>query len=44
VEYTVILAFPGFGEERENAEEIVERALEWLNTNKDEPGSGSPTR
>jgi len=38
VEYTVILAFPGFGEEREHAEEIVERALEWLNTNKDEPG------
>jgi hypothetical protein len=38
VEYTAILVFPGFGEERENAETIVESALHWLNTNKDEPG------
>jgi hypothetical protein len=38
VDYTVILVFPGFGEERENAETIVESALHWLNTNKDEPG------
>jgi hypothetical protein len=38
VEYTVILIFPGFGEERENAETIVESALHWLNHNKDEPG------
>lgn len=38
VDYTVVLVFPGFGEGRENAEAIVESALEWLNTNKDEPG------
>jgi hypothetical protein len=38
VDYTVILVFPGFGAERENAETIIENALEWLNTNKDEPG------
>ncbi len=38
VEYTVILVFPGFGAERENAEMIVEGALEWLNNNKEEPG------
>jgi len=38
VDYTVVLLFPGFGEARENAEELVEAALEWLNTNKDEPG------
>jgi hypothetical protein len=38
VEYTVILVFPGYGEERENAEAIVEAALEWLNNNKEEPG------
>ena len=38
VEYTVILIFPGFGSERENAEMIVEGALEWLNNNKEEPG------
>lgn len=38
VDYTVLLVFPGFGPERENAEAIVEAALEWLNTNKDEPG------
>src|SRR5690242_307180 len=36
--YTVILVFPGFGSERENAESIVESAIDWLNTNKDEPG------
>src|SRR3954469_25921749 len=38
VEYTVILVFPGYGPERENAETIVEGALEWLNNNKEEPG------
>src|SRR5947208_13053305 len=38
VDYTVVLVFPGFGEERENAEAIVEAALEWLNNNKEEPG------
>jgi hypothetical protein len=38
VDYTVVLVFPGFGEERENAETIVESALHWLNTYKDEPG------
>jgi hypothetical protein len=38
VDYTVVLVFPGFGTERENAETIVESALEWLNTYKDEPG------
>jgi hypothetical protein len=38
VDYTVVLVFPGFGAEREAAETIVESALEWLNTCKDEPG------
>jgi len=38
VDYTVVLLFPGFGEAREYAEEIVQTALDWLNTNKDEPG------
>lgn len=38
VEYQVLLVFPGFGTERENAEEIIEAALEYLNTQKDEPG------
>jgi hypothetical protein len=38
VEYTVVLVSPSFGEERENAEESIEAALEWLNTNRDEPG------
>ena len=38
VDYTVILVFPGFGGEREFAESLVESALEWLNTYKDEPG------
>ena len=38
VDYTVLLVFPGFGAERENAENLVEGALNWLNTNKDEPG------
>jgi hypothetical protein len=38
VEYTVILVFPGFGTERENAETVVESALEWLNNNREEPG------
>jgi hypothetical protein len=30
--------FPGYGTERENAETIVESALEWLNTFKEKPG------
>jgi hypothetical protein len=38
VDYTVILVFPGFGAERENAEAVVESALDWLNTTKIEPG------
>jgi hypothetical protein len=38
IDYKVVLVFPGFGEERENAEQIVEAALQYLNTQKDEPG------
>jgi hypothetical protein len=38
VEYLVVLVFPGFGDERENAEQIIEEALHYLNTEKDEPG------
>src|SRR5262249_35259694 len=38
VDYTVVLVFPGFGGEREHAEDIVESALDRLNTNKEEPG------
>jgi hypothetical protein len=38
VDYTVVLVFAGFGAEREHAETIVESALDWLNTNKEEPG------
>jgi hypothetical protein len=38
VEYKVVLVFPGFGEERENAEQLLEEALGYLNTQKDEPG------
>jgi hypothetical protein len=38
VDYTVILVFPGYGTERENAEDIVQCALDWLNTHKDKPG------
>jgi hypothetical protein len=38
IEYKVVLVFPGFGEERENAEQIIEEALHYLNTEKDEPG------
>jgi hypothetical protein len=37
-DYTVVLIFPGFGAEKEHAEAVIEGALEWLNTNKDEPG------
>jgi hypothetical protein len=37
-EYTVLLVFPGYGTERENAEMIVEMALDWLNTHKETPG------
>src|SRR5947209_1650795 len=38
VDYTVVLVFPGFGAGRESAETVVESALHWLNTNKEEPG------
>src|SRR5262245_23099677 len=38
VEYTVVLIFPGFGTERENAETIVQMALDWLNANRERPG------
>jgi hypothetical protein len=38
VEYQVLLVFPGFGVEREHAEQIIEEALAYLNTQKDEPG------
>jgi hypothetical protein len=38
VEYTVLLLFPGFGTERENAVTVVESALDWLNANKEKPG------
>jgi hypothetical protein len=38
VDYTVVLVFPGYGSERENAETIVESALDWLNTHKEKPG------
>ncbi len=37
-DYTVVFIFPGYGPERENAEAIVESALDWLNNNKEEPG------
>src|SRR5262249_38138107 len=37
-DYTVLLVFPGFDDEGDNAELIVEAALEWLNTYKEEPG------
>ena len=38
VEYTVVLVFPGFGDEQHNAEEIIEEAMEYLNTHKETPG------
>ena len=38
VEYTVVLVFPGFGSERENAEEVIEAALDHLNIPNYEPG------
>ncbi len=38
IEYKVVLLFPGFGAERDNAEQIIEEALHYLNTEKDEPG------
>src|SRR5262249_37561798 len=38
IEYKVLLVFPGFGPERENAEQVIEEALHYLNTQKDEPG------
>jgi hypothetical protein len=37
-QYRVVLVFPGFGTERENAETIVEEALAYLNTHKEKPG------
>jgi hypothetical protein len=37
-EYTVLLLFPGYGSERENAEAVCEMALDWLNHNKETPG------
>jgi hypothetical protein len=37
-DYTVLLVFPGYGTERENAEMIIEMALDWLNTHKEKPG------
>jgi hypothetical protein len=37
-DYVILLVFPGFGPERENAEAVVENALDWLNDNKSEPG------
>src|SRR2546430_4343743 len=33
---TLFRSFPGFGAERENAETIVEGALGWLNTHKED--------
>ena len=38
VEYTVVLLFPGFGDEREIAEQIVADALDHLNIPNYEPG------
>ena len=38
VDYQVVLVVPGFGDEREHAEQILEEALHYLNTEKDEPG------
>jgi hypothetical protein len=38
VEYTVVLVTSGFGEERENAEQVIEEALAYLNTFREEPG------
>jgi hypothetical protein len=38
VEYSVVLVFPSYGTERDNAETIIEEALGYLNTQKDEPG------
>jgi hypothetical protein len=38
VEYTVVLITPSFGEERDNAEQIIEEALAHLNTFREEPG------
>src|SRR5438067_1917523 len=38
VAYKVILVLPHFGAERENAEQIVGAALDYLNTHRDKPG------
>src|SRR5438105_3427130 len=38
VQYNVVLVFPGFGPEREYAEQVVEEALNYLNTPNYEPG------
>jgi hypothetical protein len=38
VEYTVVLVSPVFGEERQNAEQALEAALDYLNTHREKPG------
>jgi hypothetical protein len=38
VDYTVVLVFPGWGSERESAEQIVEEALAYLNVPRYKPG------
>ncbi len=38
VEYAVVLVSPIFGETRQNAETILEEAVEYLNTHKETPG------
>jgi hypothetical protein len=38
IEYAVVLVIPVFGEERENAEEVIEGALDYLNTHRETPG------
>jgi hypothetical protein len=38
VEYKVLLVSPAWGEPRDNAEQIIEEALEYLNTFREEPG------
>src|SRR5258708_33648682 len=38
MDYRVVLVFPGFGAEREQAETIVESALCWINTYRERPG------
>jgi len=38
VEYTVVLVSSDYGESRENAEQVIEEALEYLNTHREQPG------